>query len=158
MPAPPRSIQIRTDAVSLWGHVIEGFQATNQHLHRTIAQEYSLSAAEAEALLRLSRTPGQRLPMAELAGQVAFSAGGFTKVADRLARRDLVQRTPCAEDRRVVFLELTVEGEATAGRLRGRVTEIVQDAYVDVLGTKRAVMVATAMAELAEARREAFAG
>ena len=153
MPAPARSIQIRTDPVSLWGHVIEGFQATNQHLHRTISHEYSLSAAEAEALLRLSRSPGRRLPMAELAGQVAFSPGGFTKVADRLVRRDLVQRTPCVEDRRVVFLELTAEGDATAGRLRGRVAEMVQDTFVDVLGTERAVMVATAMAELAEARR-----
>lgn len=149
----PDGVLIRTDPVSLWGHVIEGFQATNQHLHRTIAEEFSLSAAEAEALLRLSRSPRHRLPMAELAGQVAFSAGGFTKVADRLARRDLVRRAPCAEDRRVVFLELTPEGGETARRLRRRVAAIVRETYVDVLGEERAVAVAAAMAELAEARR-----
>src|SRR5690606_17724070 len=105
---------ISTDPVSLWGHVIEGFQRTNRHLHRTGEQEPSLTPAESEALLRLVRSPEHRLPMAELAGQVAFSTGGVSKVADRLARRSLARRAPSEEDRRVTFLALTPEGEEVA--------------------------------------------
>ncbi|MFK5634076.1 MarR family transcriptional regulator [Ornithinimicrobium sp. LYQ103] len=145
---------ISTDPVSLWGHVIEGFQGTNRHLHRTIAQEFSLTAAESEAVLRLGRSPEHRLPMTELAGQVAFSTGGVSKVADRLARRSLARRVANEEDRRVIFLQLTPEGVEVAGRLRARVHEVVQATFVDVLGAERALAVAEAMAVLAEARRD----
>ena len=96
---PTRDIE--TDPVSLWGHVIEGFQATNRHLHRTVERELGLSPAEAEAVLRLGRSPGHRLPLTELAGQVAFSTGGVSKVADRLTRRSLTLRLPSETDRRV---------------------------------------------------------
>ncbi|WP_052160901.1 MarR family winged helix-turn-helix transcriptional regulator [Kocuria marina] len=136
------------DPVTLWGQVIEGFQVTNKNLHRTIARAYDLDAAEAEALLRLIRSPQRRMSMAELARQVAFSTGGFTKVADRLTKRGLVQRAPCPEDRRVVYLELTAEGRTTAGKVRDLVAETMTATFVDVLGPERAVVVAQAMADL----------
>ncbi|MGD8201058.1 MarR family winged helix-turn-helix transcriptional regulator [Ornithinimicrobium sp. W1679] len=138
--------------MSLWGHVIEGFQRTNRHLHRTVEQELSLTPAESEALLRLGRSPDQRLPMAELAGQVAFSTGGVSKVADRLVRRSLALRVPSAEDRRVIYLTLTPEGAQLAATLQERVREVVQETFVDVLGPSRATAVAEAMAVLAEGR------
>lgn len=153
--APVGPPDISTDPVSLWGHVIEGFQVTNRHLHRTVEQEFALTAAESEALLRLGRSPDHRLPMTELAGQVAFSTGGVSKVADRLARRSLTRRVPSEEDRRVTFLALTPEGEEMATRLQERVQQIVGSTFVDVLGIERAVAVARAMAVLAEARPQA---
>lgn len=149
----PAAHAISTDPVSLWGHVIEGFQSTNRHLHRTVEQEFNLTAAEAEAVLRLGRSPQHRLPMTELAGQVAFSTGGVSKVADRLVRRELTRREPDERDRRVTFLALTPEGQDVAACLQERVRGIVQEVFVDVLGAERAVAVAEAMAVLAEARR-----
>lgn len=146
---------VSTDPVSLWGHVIEGFQRTNRHLHRTVEQELSLTPAESEALLRLVRSPEHRLPMAELAGQVAFSTGGVSKVADRLARRALVRRVPSEEDRRVTFLALTREGEEVAARLQEHVAQVVRSTFVDVLGRERATAVAEAMAVLAGADPQA---
>lgn len=152
-PPPDGAPAISTDAVSLWGHVIEGFQATNRHLHRTIEQQFALSAAEAEALLRLGRSPEHQLPMTELAGQVAFSTGGVSKVADRLTRRSLARRQPSETDRRVTFLALTPKGAEVAASLQERVQDVVQRTFVDVLGPERAVTVAEAMAALARSRR-----
>ena len=149
----PVGSPIRTDPVSLWGHVIEGFQATNRHLHGVIAREFALDAAEAEVLLRLSRSVRQRLPMSDLSGQVAFSTGGVTKVADRLVRRGLAGRVPCRGDRRVTHLHPTAEGERVGGSLPRRVAEVVRAIYIEVLGPERAELVAVAMAELADARR-----
>lgn len=149
----PVGSPIRTDPVSLWGHVIEGFQATNRHLHGVIAREFALDAAEAEVLLRLSRSVRQRLPMSDLSGQVALRTGGVTKVADRLVRRGLAERVPCREDRRVTHLHLTAEGERVGGSLQRRVAEVVRAIYIEVLGPERAELVAVAMAELADARR-----
>ena len=139
------------DAVSQWGLVFEGFQNTNKKLHKAVAAAFSLDPAEAETLLRLTRTPGHRMPMAALAREAAFSTGGVTKIADRLAKRNLAARNPCADDRRVIYLELTDAGAEQAEELRCLVTDIVQKTYIDVLGADRAAMVAEAMAELREA-------
>jgi DNA-binding MarR family transcriptional regulator len=139
------------DVVSQWGLVIEGFQNTNRKLHKAVAAAFSLDPAEAETLLRLTRSPGHRMPMAALAREAAFSTGGFTKIADRLAKRNLVARNPCADDRRVIYLELTGAGAGLAEELRCLVTDIVQQTYIDVLGADRAALVASAMADLREA-------
>ncbi|GAC1595145.1 MAG: MarR family transcriptional regulator [Pseudarthrobacter sp.] len=139
------------DVISQWGLVIEGFQNTNKKVHAEVSSAFSLEPAEAETLLRLVRTPGARMPMAKLAREVAFSNGGFTKIADRLAKRSLVQRSPCAEDRRVVYLELSAQGSETANALACFVAGLVHANFVEVLGKERAQLVAEAMAELRDA-------
>ena len=139
------------DVISQWGLVIEGFQNTNKKVHAEVSSAFSLEPAEAETLLRLVRTPGARMPMAKLAREVAFSNGGFTKIADRLAKRCLVRRSPCAEDRRVVYLELSTKGTETANALACFVAGLVHANFVDILGADRAQLVAEAMAELRDA-------
>lgn len=67
------------------------------------------------------------MPMAALAKETAFSTGGFTKIADRLAKRDLVERRPCADDRRVVYLMLPGAGAEQAHKLQTRVAGIVRE-------------------------------
>jgi DNA-binding MarR family transcriptional regulator len=142
------------DAVSQWGLVIEGFQVTNKNLHKAIASAFSLDPAESETMLRLARSPQQRMPMAALARDAAFSTGGFTKIADRLAKRNLVQRNPCADDRRVTYLELTETGAELANELLCLVADIVRSTYIEVIGRERAALVAEAMADLREANKE----
>lgn len=139
------------DVISQWGLVIEGFQSTNKKVHAEVVSAFSLEPAEAETLLRLVRTPGERMPMAKLARDVAFSSGGFTKIADRLARRSLVQRSPCAEDRRVVYLELSAQGRETANELACFAAGLVRSTFVDILGAERARLVAEAMSDLRDA-------
>lgn len=146
---PPTSGEL--DVILQWGLVIEGFHATNKKVHTEVSSVFALDPAEAETLLRLVRTPGERMPMAKLAREVAFSSGGFTKIADRLARRSLVQRSPCAEDRRVVYLELTAQGKETANELACFAAALVRSAFVDILGEERARLVAEAMSELRDA-------
>ena len=139
------------DIISQWGLVIEGFQSTNKKVHAEIASAFALDPAEAETLLRLIRTPGERMPITRMAREVAFSSGGFTKIADRLAARSLVQRSPCAEDRRVVYLELSVQGRATATELARFTAGLVRTAFVEILGEDRARLVADAMSDLRDA-------
>jgi DNA-binding MarR family transcriptional regulator len=148
MPTTVQHTPDHLDSLTLWGHVIEGFQSVNQNLHRRIAETFSLSPAESEALLRLGRSPGHRMPMAKLAHQLAFSTAGVTKIADRLTQRGLVQRSPCLEDRRVTYLELSDQGRTTSRRLHHLVTEVTTTTFVDALGPDRATQIAAAMAEL----------
>jgi DNA-binding MarR family transcriptional regulator len=56
----------------------------------------------------------QRLPMSRIARDLAMTSGGFTKLADRMARDGLIDRRGSSGDRRVVFAALTETGEKLA--------------------------------------------
>jgi MarR family 2-MHQ and catechol resistance regulon transcriptional repressor len=74
--------------------------------------EHRLSPVEFEVLLRLGRSRGQQLRMADLAAQAMLSTSGLTRVVDRLESRGLVARRPCATDRRGTNAVLTDAGRA----------------------------------------------
>jgi DNA-binding MarR family transcriptional regulator len=48
---------------------------------------------------------------AELARAACVDTGAMTRMLDRLEAKELLRRTPCPKDRRVVRIELTGEGE-----------------------------------------------
>jgi DNA-binding MarR family transcriptional regulator len=73
-----------------------------------------LSGLDLNALMRLSRSPGRRLRMSDLAVQTSLSTSGVTRLVDRLERSDLVRREASPTDRRTTYAALTPEG---AGRL-----------------------------------------
>lgn len=79
-------------------------------------EKAGLSSLDFEALMRLSRSPGGRLRMTDLAAQSFLSTSGATRVVDRLQRGGLVNRESRADDRRSTYAVLTAEG---ADRLRG---------------------------------------
>ena len=51
------------------------------------------------------------LMLVEVQKKVLVSSGGITYLVDRLQRKDLVERRPCATDRRVSYAALTPAGE-----------------------------------------------
>lgn len=74
--------------------------------------EHALSLVEFEVLVRLARSPEHRLRMTALAGQVALTTSGITRVVDRLERDELVLREVCPSDRRGMWAALTDAGLA----------------------------------------------
>lgn len=71
---------------------------------------HGLSLVEFEVLVRLARSPEQRLRMTHLAGQVALTTSGITRVVDRLERAGLVRREACPSDRRGAWAVVTPAG------------------------------------------------
>ncbi len=60
---------------------------------------------------------GHASTVAELARACELDTGGTTRMLDRLEDKGLVRRVRSVEDRRVVNVELTDEGRATAARI-----------------------------------------
>jgi MarR family transcriptional regulator, 2-MHQ and catechol-resistance regulon repressor len=84
-----------------------------------------LATTEFDVLLRLARSPGERLRMTDLATQTALSTSGVTRVVDRLEKRGLVRRESCASDRRGAYAALTGPGQdLLAGVVRAHVGDI----------------------------------
>jgi len=63
-----------------------------------------------EVLIRLSRSPGNQLRMADLAEQTMLTPSGLTRAIDRLAELGLVERQACPADRRGSYALLTEAG------------------------------------------------
>lgn len=107
---------LHDDRVTLWGLFFEAYQGIQRRLDRELRAEVSLPDGWLEVLLRIGRTPGQAVPMTQLAEMVLFSSGGFTKLADRMERAGLIHRAPRPTDRRSLLATLTPEGERVLER------------------------------------------
>ena len=100
-------------------------------------EEHRLSPVEFEVLMRLARSPGNRLRMTDLAGQTTLSTSGVTRVVDRMERGGLVRREACASDRRSSYAVINDVGlERLDGVLPGHL-ELVQQWYVGLLPPDR---------------------
>lgn len=71
---------------------------------------HSLTSAQWGPLMRLRTTGGSTV--AELARWLNVDAGAMTRLLDRLEKKGLCKRVRSTEDRRVVQIELTPDGEA----------------------------------------------
>lgn len=98
----------------------------------------------------LLNAPQRRLPMTQLARQMSMTAGGFTKLADRLGRAGLIDRRGAEQDRRVVYAALTAEGVKVARRAEKRYQDALRKNVLNAISAKRLGGVADALRALDE--------
>lgn len=122
-----------SDLITSWGFVVEGYAAAQRILEADLA-DTGLPMVWFEVLLRLVRSPGHRLPMTQLANEVSFSSGGFTKLADRLEMAGNVTRVACAQDRRVTWITLTEHGAQVISSASVRHVESLRATILGPLG------------------------
>jgi DNA-binding MarR family transcriptional regulator len=96
-------------------------------------EQHRLSAVEFEVLMRLARSPGQRLRMTDLAGQTSLSTSGVTRVVDRMDRDGLVRREACASDRRSSYAVITDTGRTRLDAVLPGHLELIQRWLIDQL-------------------------
>jgi DNA-binding MarR family transcriptional regulator len=75
---------------------------------------HDLTHAQWQPLFKLLKSPTQAMAVAELARELQMDAGATTRLLDRLEKKNLVKRVRSTEDRRVVMVELTPEGQTSA--------------------------------------------
>lgn len=139
------------EIVTWWGLVIEGYHVTQERVMSEIGERFALTPGAFDILLRLVRSPDQRMPMTRLAREAALSSGGFTKIADRLAAAGLIRREPCATDRRVTYAVLTDHGQDMAEQSKKACAEILRRHVLTPLGSEQSAALADAMRTLRSA-------
>ncbi|MET9247653.1 MarR family transcriptional regulator [Nonomuraea sp. NPDC003709] len=95
-----------------------------------------LSEIDFETVLRLGRSPGQRLRMSDLAAQTELSTSGVTRVVDRLEREGLVTRQACPSDRRASYAVLTETGRARLESVLPQHVQDIDDWFTGLLGAE----------------------
>lgn len=101
------------ELIRAWTALGRGVSAA-QHSLSVRAEQAGISAPFVPVLLLLLEAADHRMPMSRIAKDLAMTSGGFTKLADRMARDGLIDRRGSSGDRRVVFAALTESGEKLA--------------------------------------------
>ncbi len=92
-----------------------GFLVTHDRIWRQIEAglaPLNVSMAEYSVLALLGEAGRNGMRMSDLAQQRLMSSGGFTRLADRLEQRGLIERRRSAEDGRGFTAVLTKDGRA----------------------------------------------
>jgi MarR family transcriptional regulator, 2-MHQ and catechol-resistance regulon repressor len=114
-------------------------------------EEHRLSAVEFEVLMRLARSPGNRLRMTDLAGQTSLSTSGVTRVVDRMDRDGLVRREACASDRRSSYAVITDEGRRRLDEVLPGHLELLQQWFIGQLAPGQLEVLLDAMRSIRDA-------
>jgi DNA-binding MarR family transcriptional regulator len=96
--------------VDSFGSIVEAYGRMRKVLAEELEATQGLSLSWFEVLLRISRSGGQ-MKMADIANQVVITTGGITKLMDKMVEQGLIKRSPCNEDRRIVWACITEKGK-----------------------------------------------
>jgi DNA-binding MarR family transcriptional regulator len=118
-------------------------------LDRELIGEHGLSLAEYEVLAFLSRAPGGRMRMSDLAERVLISPGALTRRVDGLERKRLVSRTRHSDDSRVVYATLTNVGAETLSALTPTHVTGIRQHFADLLSPEELKQIGEALWKVA---------
>lgn len=120
--------------ITAFGLLLEAHASVLAAVSRDLETDSGLPVSWFEVLVRVSRSPDQRLRMSELATQVLLSTSGLTRLVDRLDDAGLIRREACPSDRRGAFAVLTEEGRQTLEKAMPAHLESLGRHLVDPLG------------------------
>ena len=114
----------------------------NRRLAQEMQQEHGYHISWYDVLVRLLHAPRRQMTMSELADSVVMSAGGLTRLLDKMVEEGLIERVLDPEDRRLVYARLTDAGRELAAELmqahQQRIKEyVVQHLSEEEVGTVR---------------------
>ncbi|MGK2928577.1 MAG: MarR family winged helix-turn-helix transcriptional regulator [Acidimicrobiales bacterium] len=114
MPDAPhldRSLAVLADpGIEAFGMLIETHNELMNAVGKRLDEEMLVPVPWLGVLIRLARSPDERLRMTRLARDMTMSTSGLTRLIDRVEVAGHVRRESCPEDRRGLLAVLTPEG------------------------------------------------
>jgi DNA-binding MarR family transcriptional regulator len=151
--SPADSSVAAVDLVASWDAIAIGFARTQRRLLASI-EAVGLAGPSFEALRLLLHSEGHRMPMSRLARDLTMTAGGLTKLADRLARDGLIDRRNSSDDRRVVYAALTTKGADLANRTLDIYRAGLREHVLSILSDDQLLALADTMQALGDAHSD----
>lgn len=126
------------ERITLTGLLLESAAALARELDSSLRREHGIPLATYEVLVRLARSPGNRMSLTELGRQLSLTTGGVTRLVDRLEGAGLLRREPDSTDRRRIDAALSPAGRQVVAAATATHLADVQRALVDPLGADAA--------------------
>lgn len=112
---PDPSDHLDDPRIEAWGMLIETHNELHNALQRNLDVEAGMPVGWLSVLIRLARSPDERLRMTVLARDMTMSTSGLTRLIDRMEADGVVRRQACSEDRRGLLAVLTDKGRSVLG-------------------------------------------
>ena len=103
---------LEPDEMEAWLAYVGGSTLLDAALDRQLQRDSGMPHAYYQILVMLSHAPGRTLRMSELAMATQSSQSRLSHAVARLERQGWIRRTPCPNDRRSTFAQLTDAGYA----------------------------------------------
>lgn len=100
------------EEMAIWRSFLAASARIHQEIDEQLKRDSGLGLDDYEVLVHLSEAPDRQLRMSDLSSQLLHSQSRLSQRVDRLAKRGLVARQKCPEDRRGTFAVLTNDGMA----------------------------------------------
>ena len=110
--------RLSDDEIAAWKGMLRAHRDLVASLDTQLEREHSLPLSSYEVLMVLADSDNGRARMGELADELLLSRSGLTRLVDRLVRQGWVERTPCEDDARGLYAEITRSGRAKLKQAR----------------------------------------
>ncbi|WP_188455944.1 MarR family winged helix-turn-helix transcriptional regulator [Virgibacillus oceani] len=104
-------------------------------------KSYGLSTTEF-AILEALYHKGN-LTVQQICDAVLINSGSITYVIDKLQKRDLLGRTACSEDRRVVYVQITTQGKNMMDEIFPKHRKVIETIFEDISTKEQQAMIDT---------------
>ncbi|ALG86790.1 MarR family winged helix-turn-helix transcriptional regulator [Gordonia phthalatica] len=121
------------DEYAAWRAYLDATRLLLTALDQQLVRDAGLSFTDFELLVALSEAPDRRLRMSSLADAVMTTRSAVTRAMVRLVDAGWVKRTPCADDKRGAWANLTEAGAAKLAEAAPGHVEAVRGDLVDLL-------------------------
>ncbi len=128
----PTAGWLTEDQQRVWRNYLLAQTHIAEYLEDALDQ-FGLSLAEYELLVRLSESPDHTVRMGELAASVGHSRSRLTHTVKRMEQAGWIARTTCEVDGRGVQAHLTDEGFALLKRAAPAHVDSVRRVFVDAI-------------------------
>jgi DNA-binding MarR family transcriptional regulator len=132
-----------------WIGLLETHKQITRALDAELELRHGLGLSGVEVLGRLAAAEDRCLRLSALAAETGLSLSRISRVVDRLERRGLVDRRPCAADARAVEAHLTPIGLTLGREAQATHFAFVQARFFDQLSAAELTTLAVVFARFA---------
>lgn len=112
-----------------WLHLLQAYRVVIDEVELRFSRA-PVSLVEYELLWRLSRTPGESVPVQKLNEAMLLTPSGVTRLLNRMEQAGLVRRLVSGKDRRRISAVLTDEGRRLHDDYSPLFLRAVDDSYL----------------------------
>ncbi|OXM84839.1 MarR family winged helix-turn-helix transcriptional regulator [Paenibacillus rigui] len=146
MPTP------KTESLDLFIALSRASQWVNAHADRDI-RTHGLNRTEFGVLELLYHKGAQ--PIQQIGGKVLMSSGNITYVVDKLEKKQFVQRKASTEDRRLIYAEITKQGEQFIEQVFPQHMDVIEKA-VEALTSEEKQLASELLKKLGKHAQQTF--
>ena len=139
------------EGLAAWINLLQVQSVIVESLEQDLAEAKRIPLPWLEVLMQITSSPDGRMKMQDLAHSVLLSKSGVTRLVDRMAEAGLIERKPCAEDRRAVWATATAAGRTALRQALPTHSESLRKRFSEVLTPAELTMIKTVLQKVLDA-------